>query len=82
MGLTSGFFDTITELNGFPSVVAVSTFYRRIKIREAQMKIVTKKTNKNMVKKCSMVIIKKGYNIENTANIYSCCRKSQREEVV
>lgn len=42
------------------------------------MKIVTKKTNKNAEKKYSMVIIKKGYNIENTANIYSCCRKSQR----
>lgn len=40
------------------------------------MKIIKKNAKKDV--KSVMTVIKRGYSIDNTANLYSCCRKTQR----
>lgn len=47
------------------------------------MKMIIKKSKKST--KAALMVIKRGHSIDNTANIYSCCRKTQRggeEEVI
>lgn len=40
------------------------------------MKIIKKNAKKG--EKSGMTVVKRGYSIDNTANLYSCCRKTQR----